>query len=450
MEYRNEESAYEPDAASQSGESPGFGQTLPVFGDYDVFEQFAEAIIPLVDDKPFAKSINLELGFRNSNYSTSGVTQSYKAGADWSPIESLRFRGMFQRAVRAANIAELFSPFLPGTGDLLVDPCANGTPGTPLTGQLAALCIATGVPMTAITGGTLAQPTSGQVNNFSGGNPNLTPEEADTVTLGLVWQPDFVPGLGITFDYYDIKINDAIALRPISDVIAGCYSTARNTGMVATDADCLLIHRNNVNGTMEGALRFGVEQLNANIGEVKAQGIDYSVKYSWDLGQWGGIDASLDGTHVLESSHIPVPGGARINCEGSYGKECGLPSTVTASTGGPTPEDHWVQRTTWTFGPFDVSYLWRHLSEVEVDQSQLAGTDPESASIDAFNYLDLAGSWQINDIVKMKLSVTNITDEEAPFVVTETGSTPFNSGNTYPSTYDVLGRVMTIGLTAKF
>jgi len=449
-EYRDESSNYQPDAASQSGSSPGFGQTLPTKGRYDVFEQFVEAIAPLVEDQPFAKSINLELGFRNSNYSTSGVTESFKYGADWTPVEGVRFRGMFQRAVRAANIAELFAPVTPGTGDLLVDPCANGAPGTPITGALAALCIATGVPAATIAGGTLDQPTAGQVNAFFGGNPNVTPEEADTKTFGVVWQPTFLPKLAVTVDYYDIQVDNAISIRPNYDIVDGCYNVARNTTLSAANTDCLLIARNTQNGSIEGDLVFGIQQVTQNIGEVHAEGVDYGVRYSWDLGTWGGIEAALDGTHVIDASYIPSPGGASVDCVAHYGKQCGLPSTVSGSTGGPTPEDHFVQRTTWTWGDFDVSYLWRYLSEASVDPTQAADTDPESAHIDAVNYIDLAASWQITDWAKLKFAITNVTDEEAPFVVTETGSTTFNSGNTYPSTYDVLGRVFTVGATVKF
>jgi outer membrane receptor protein involved in Fe transport len=226
--------------------------------------------------------------------------------------------------------------------------------------------------------------------------------------------------------------------------------------MVATDADCQLIARNTTNGTIEGDLIYGIQQVTQNIGEVHAEGVDYSIRYAWDLGQWGGLDFALDGTHVLDSSYIPAPGGATVECVGHYGKQCGLPSTVSGSTGGPTPENHFVQRTTWTLGDFwglgavDVSYIWRYLSGSDVDPTQAADTDPVSASIDAYNYLDLAASWQVTDWAKLKFSVTNITDEEAPFVVTETGSTTANSGNTYPSMYDVLGRVFTIGVTTKF
>ncbi len=449
-EYRLESSDYQPDAASQGGISPGFGTTNPTTGDYDVTEFFGEAIVPLVEDMAFAKSINLELGYRTSDYSTSGSVESYKAGADWSPVEGLRFRGMFQRAVRAANIGELFNPVTSGTGDLLVDPCANGTAATPLTGQLAALCIATGVPAARITAGTVPQPTSGQINSFFGGDPNVTPEEADTVTFGAVWQPDFVPGLAVTVDYYDIEVANAISIRPNYDILDGCYNPLRNTTMAASNADCGLIFRNPTAGNLEGDEEFGTVQVTRNIGSVHAEGVDYSIRYSWDLGAWGGIDAALDGTHVLDASYIPSPGGATVDCVGSYGKQCGLPSTVSGSTGGPTPEDRFVQRTTWTFGNFDVSYLWRYLSATDVDATQAADTDAVSASIDAISYIDLAASWQITDWAKLKFGVTNVFDEEAPFVVTETGSTPFNSGNTYPSTYDVLGRVFTVGVTTKF
>lgn len=449
-EYREESSDYRPDAASQAGVSPGFGPTLPTKGRFDVQEFFGEAIIPVIEDMPFAQSVNVELGLRTSDYSTSGNVESYKYGADWAPTDDLRFRGMFQRAVRAANIAELFAPVNAGTGDLLVDPCANGTPGTPLTGQLRALCIATGVPTAAIDNATITQPTAGQVNAFFGGDPNVTPEEADTVTFGLVWQPEFVPGLAVTLDYYDITVDNAISIRPNYDIVDACYNSARNSTMSATDPDCAIITRNPVSGKIQGDIIYGIQQITQNIGEVHAEGIDYSVRYGWDLGTMGSIDASLDGTFVMDASYLPSGDAPRVDCVGHYGKQCGLPSTVSGSTGGPTPEHHFVQRTTWTFGDFDFSYLWRYIGESTVDPTQAAATPAPSNAIDAYNYIDLAASWQITDWAKLKLGVSNVTDEEAPFVETETGSTPFNSGNTYPSTYDVLGRVFTVGVTTKF
>jgi outer membrane receptor protein involved in Fe transport len=456
LDYREEEANYEPDAASQSGASPGFGQTLPTRGKFDVLELYVESLVPLIENAPFAKSINAELGFRTSDYSTSGKVESYKYGLEWAPIESLRFRGMFQRAVRAANISELFTPFTPSTGDLLRDPCAAGTAAAPIPrgSALYNLCLATGVPAARLNAGTLAQPTSGQVNNFLGGNPDLTPEEADTKTFGFVFQPDFLPGFSATIDYYDIEVNNAISVRPAFDIMDGCYNLNRNTTASASNADCQLIRRNVVVGNIEGDLIYGVEQVNQNIGSVHVEGIDYSLQYVWDFDRYGQVTIGLDGTHGLDTSYRPSPGAGEVQCLGFYGKTCGLPSTVTGSTGGPESEDRWVQRTTWSIGNFDLSYRWRHLSETALDAltSRDAGNaiSAKSKSIPAFDYIDLSGAWQVSEFLRLNANVTNVTGEEAPFVQTETGSTTFNSGNTYPATYDVLGRVITLGVSARF
>src|SRR5262249_8258688 len=152
-----------------------------------------------------------------------------------------------------------------------------------------------------------------------------------TRTFGFVWTPDWIPHLGVTVDYYDIKVNNAISIRPIFDITDACYNSARNTTMSATNASCLLIHRNPLNGTMEGDLIYGVNQVTQNIGNVHAEGIDYGVHYSWDLGSMGNLDIALDGTHVIDSSYVPAPGGAKVDCVAHYGKQCGLPNTVTGT-----------------------------------------------------------------------------------------------------------------------
>ncbi|MBY0565446.1 MAG: TonB-dependent receptor [Hyphomonadaceae bacterium] len=453
IEWRRESSDYRPDAASQAGISPGFGQTLPVAGSFDVFEAFGEALVPIVEDAPFADSINLELGFRTSEYSSTGRAESYKYGADWTPFEGLRLRGMFQQAVRAPNISDLFTPFTPGTGDLFVDPCAQQV----LTsGSLFTLCAGTGVPVAVLNAGTLAQPTSGQVNNFISGNTDLNPEVAETFTAGFVWQPPQLGGLSVTVDYFNIEIADAISVRPARDIVDGCYNIARNTTVNPNAADCQRILRN-TNGSLEGDTIYGVDQTTENIGDVRVEGIDYGISYTWDLGAWGELDTALDGTHLLTTSYVPSPGGAEIDCLGYYGKSCGLPETVNASVGGPVSQDRFVQRTTWSIADWELSYRWRYLSATEVTPEDLADSttaggllDPNSLSIDSFNYIDLAATWEPMDFLRLTASITNATNEDAPFVFTTTGSTAYNSGNTYPSSYDVLGRVFTLGVRAKF
>lgn len=455
-EWREETSDYRPDSASQAGISPGFGATLPIAGSFDVMEFFGEALVPLVEDAAFAQSINLELGYRTSDYSSTGRVESFKYGADWTPMDGLRFRAMFQQAVRAPNIADLFTPFTPGTGDLFVDPCALGTPGDPITGDLYDLCLATGVPQASLDNATLAQPTSGQINNFIAGNTELEPETAETITLGFVWQPQFVRGLSLTVDYFDIEISDPISVRPARDIIDGCYNIERNTTADPLAADCQRILRN-TNGSIEGDPIYGVDQTTENIGQVHVEGIDYGIAYTWDIGALGEISAAFDGTHLLDTSYVPSPDGAEVDCLGYYGKSCGLPETINASVGGPVSQDRWVQRTTWATGDWEFSYRWRHLSSTEITPEDLADSDtagglldPDSLSIDSYDYFDLAAVWEPTDFLRLTASVTNVTDQDAPFVFTTTGSTAGNSGNTYPASYDVLGRVWTLGVRAKF
>lgn len=445
-EWRRETSDFRPDAASASGASPGFGQTLPIAGEYDVWEGYVEALAPIVTGKPFVQALNLELGYRRSDYSTSGSVESYKYGAEWQPVDAIRFRGMFQRAVRAANIAELFTPLTPSTGNLTSDPCAQ----TVLTsGNLYNLCLGTGAPQSRLNAGTVPAPISGQINNFVGGNPNLDPEESDTVTFGFVSEPAFIPGLTVSLDYYDITIANAIALRPASDIIQGCYSATRNPTANPNSADCQLVIRNTLSGDLSGALNFGVVQAFQNIAEIETSGIDLSVAYRVDLDGMGSLAFNFDGTHTREANYKPSPSSAVIACAGRYGQSCGLPSTATTSVGAPVPEYRWVQRTTWTIGGLDLSYRWRHLSGVSLD-GLTANILPAFASIDDYDYIDLALGWDINDTFRFNANVTNVFDKDPPIIGNDTGSTTFNSGNTYPGTYDVLGRVFTVGLTAKF
>jgi iron complex outermembrane receptor protein len=221
-----------------------------------------------------------------------------------------------------------------------------------------------------------------------------------------------------------------------------------------------LILRNALDGSMEGDPIYGVNQRTQNIGAVQVQGIDYAVSYEFDVGDMGTINAGIEGTHLTQTNYSPS-GAAEVDCLGFYGKTCGLPNVVNASVGGPVPQDHFVQRTTWTIGPVDLSYRWRYLSSTSLDARTLVGLPlsdiaPSPAAfaaakhIPAYNYIDLSAGWQINDAFRVNANVTNVTNEDPPFIQTSIGATAPNSGNTYPSTYDTLGRVFTIGLQARF
>ena len=180
-----------------------------------------EVIAPLVSDRPFVQELTVEGGIRYSKYKvdTAGSPRfnatTYKFGATWAPVDDLKFRGNYQRAVRAPNIGELFAPVVTGLTSLATDPCAGAAPT--LDANLRAVCLAQGAPAASI--GAIQTPSADQANATGGGNPNIRPETAKTFTVGMVLQPrNFVSGLTVSVDYYNIKVSGAITTLPAGAV----------------------------------------------------------------------------------------------------------------------------------------------------------------------------------------------------------------------------------------
>src|SRR6185437_3910752 len=239
-EYRREHLDSHSDVPQASGDVNGNGAAKPpVNGGYDVYELFGELRVPIIQDMPYAKDITLELAYRYSDYSNAGTTNTYKVSGDWTIIDGLRLRAGYNRAVRAPNVVELFSPrnvVLDGT----VDPCAllgsGKTASDPLVQRCATVFNLTPAQVLAIE----PDPAS-QYNGQTGGNPNLRPETADTYTVGFVWQPSFVPGLNLTVDYFDIKVTDFISAIGANVILQNCISGAN-------PEFCALVHRDSTGG----------------------------------------------------------------------------------------------------------------------------------------------------------------------------------------------------------
>ena len=231
VEYRKESLEFTPDASFQSGDGAGQGApTLPVNGEFDVREAFAEVRIPIVEEG-FIHELSLEAGYRYSDYGIldrSVSTDTYKIAGFFAPIRDVRFRGGYNRAVRAPNIQELFAPqrvVLAGSDD----PC-DGVPDA-----TAAQCAFTGV--TAAQYGTIPENQASQYNGLIGGNPNLDPEVADTWTVGVVIQPTFIPRLAITVDWFDIKVKGAIQPLGFDNILNACLGSGDATfcGLINRD-----------------------------------------------------------------------------------------------------------------------------------------------------------------------------------------------------------------------
>jgi outer membrane receptor protein involved in Fe transport len=427
--------------SQRNGEVLGTGAPLPDRnGTVALKEGFLEAVVPLASGILGVHSLNLEGGYRQSEFTTAVSSQNYgswKYGMDWAPIKGLRFRAMQQRATRSPNINELYQPIVSGLSNRPVDPCqlalisatdAN-TPGT-----LANLCRVTGVPLSQF--GNVPAPAAGQISNTSGGNPNLNPEEADTTTVGLVWEPEFVRGLSVTLDHYKIKINKAVSSATTNQIIDGCYTAALNPGFSAGNPFCALIVRNVTTGSLNGSA--GVITQTSNLGTVDTEGFDLGVSYRLGLQGWGRVDLGLQATQVVKNGFQSLPSVARIECVGFNGPDCG----------GPTPKIKYSQRTTWSMGDFTAGYNWRYLGKSTIQGAP--ATLPQFASIKAYNYVDLSFAWQATKNLRLSLAINNAGDLQPPVVGANAGTTTTNSGNTFPQWYDVIGRVYSFGATLKF
>lgn len=448
LEQRKMLASTTSDAASQiQGEVLGTGSPTPDrVGQFKLKEYAAEAAIPLVKDKPFMRALNLELGYRETEFTTAGKSQSYgswKSGAEWAPVDSFRVRGMVQKATRAPNVNELFAPVTTGLSNLAVDPCqgnrVNQAQGN-TAGTLSNLCRLTGVPVGEL--GAMPQPSSGQINVQTGGNPNLGPEEAKTKTLGFVWEP--VAKLALTLDYYKIDIDKAVSRPTTTDILDGCYSTAYNPSL-AFNAMCGLVGRNTINGTFNGVESKGVQTALSNLGTQNTSGFDLNVAYRFGtamLGldpKFGNVDLSLGFNQVQSYKFRPTPTSNERDCLGYYSVACGAPNY----------KRKFNQRTNWTIGSVSLGYNWRYVSSVAVEPSTTVYL-PAFAKIDAYNYIDLSAVWNVTKVVRLNVSVNNATNKKPPIVGGNIGGTASNSGNTFPQSYDAVGRYLTFGATMKF
>jgi outer membrane receptor protein involved in Fe transport len=425
-EYRREKGTTAVDANYGSGDLIYYGQGQNISGKYDVKEVYAELKVPLVQDRPFIYALNLEGGFRYSDYSTVGTVYTYKAGGDWSPSEGFRFRGIYQRAVRAPNIYELYSPVVAGTGSLSNDPCAG--PGVSST--IAALCIAQGARPESI--GTIPQPISGQINIFTGGNPDLDAEKSDTYTIGLVINPPSMRRFSFSIDYFNINIANAIDDTPPFITVDQCFNVTKD----ATSAACQGIVRNTLTGSLSGATQFGVASVLGNIASIKTDGVDVTASYRGGEAEAFNWGISAAGTYTRHYKKKADPTAASTECAGRFGSACNI-----------EPIAKWKHVVNVNLGFKGVNFVtrWRYFGKVKQD----VGTDILKSRIPAFNYFDETVSFDVNDAFTLRLGVQNVFDKKSPIVGDTVGADP-TAGGTYPNTYDVIGRTLFAGATVKF
>ena len=438
-EYRSERSELRTDANYQNNDLAGQGApTLDTFGQFDVKEVFAEARLPIAQDKPFADTLSLEAGYRYSDYNLGFSTDSYKLGLQWAPVSDVMFRGSYQRAVRSPNIQELFlQPRVQLDG--VTDPCSNEPGKTPAASL--AQCLNSGV--TPAQYGNILQNPASQYNGEVGGNPNIQPEESDTYSYGFVVTPGFLPGFSFTVDYYDIKVEKLINNLGADFVLGQCLTTADPTY-------CDRVHRAGNGSIWLGDSGF-VEDPILNTGSLQIKGIDAEANYRFEMGNAGSLGLQFIGTYVDEFLTEPLPGASKYDCAGLYGTVCGT----------PVPDWRHKLRASWTTPwNMDLALTWRYIAAVDDDRTS---SDPNLAAdiietdkhLGSRSYFDLTGSYTFSEVgvfsnITGRLGINNILDKDPPLLGQDTCPAVFCNGNTFPQVYDTMGRYVFLGLTADF
>lgn len=413
-------------------------------------EYFTEIEVPVAADKPFIKSLNASFGYRHSTYNSSSPkavgdekqTETYKVEARYAPTSDILFRASYNKAMRAANINELFAA--QGVGNVaLIDPCAGKTPV-----KSRPECARTGADKWY---GNIEATPADTGTGLGGGNPDLNPEEAKTKTYGFVFTPQALKSLAVSVDYFDIRIDGYIGSVDAQVSLSQCVETGN-------PFYCNLIHRDPTTGALFGYNMAGgyVKATNINTGYLQTTGYDINASYVLNTedvfgGDYGRVSFALTGTLLKSLETEVLPGLGSYDCTGLYGGACGQPS----------PKWRHNLRATWTvpwadrfYVPTSVSLNWRHFGEAELatntSDQYLTGTkSTRNAKIGNYDYFDVAVTKDLPHGLVLRAGINNLFDKNPPAIMggllVENGN-----GNTFPSTYDPLGRMLFIGVSSKF
>ena len=399
----------------------------PGRGSENVRELYAESLIPLLSDQPWAHSLNIDLGVRRSDYNTSGSTTNGKIAVEWRPIADLLVRGTVSQVFRAPNLDELYDGVTliqPG----LNDPCVKLTAAQ--LAQHAAACqsVPVGWPGNSPY----------QVNTYYSGastaGQSLKPEQGKSIDFGLVYNPGWMPGLTSSVDFWHIYLSDLLTPIAAQTIVDSCFANA-------SSPYCPLISRYGTNTQQAGNVNV-INTPVVNLGNLSTSGIDFTLDYKiphFDLGSVdpGNFKAGLSTTYLATYKNDATPGqpGARtVNYAGTYTQQFG---NITRWRGTLTLN--------WMLGNWSAQWQSRyinHLTNLNADAA-IAGVNLPMASV---TYHSLQVGYAVPSIhTTFAVGVDNLSNKTPPLI--------YQNGLNYnvdTSTYDTIGRYYWARATVKF
>lgn len=430
-EYRRETNFFKADDLVANGLT--FYNALPLFDPpaFEVKEVFGEIRAPILKDVPFVHELTLSGAGRISDYKGStGTVYAYNGGIDYSPIEDIRFRASYARSVRAPNLSDLFSSQSQNFATV-GDPCSARNIGTG-SATRPANCAAAGIPAAY----DFVYTSSLQI--LSGGNPDLTEETSDSLTIGAVIQPRYVPGLSLSVDYYNIKVNNIITAPSAQQILNACYDAVDLNNQF-----CSLFQRAGAAGAPTGEVAFQIlegslQQTLLNYAKSKTRGLDVEASYKRDLGKIGSFSTRFTYTHVFQNDDFLNPA------------DPGRADQSLFELGDPQNAFNWdteFRRGNATLG-LQLRYIGKQVLNAFEDFFAVQGRPPENADFAAKKffpsvfYQDVRLGLDVNEKFNIYGGLDNVFNRKPPFGLTGTGG---GSG-----IYDTRGRFFYAGVRAKF
>jgi outer membrane receptor protein involved in Fe transport len=442
LEYLSLNADFQPDQFLASGDVVGFNAALPVSGKVDSNEAFVEVSIPVLSNMTGIDYLGLDAGYRRSDHNIVGSFDTYMAGLEYKPVESVKLRGSYQRATRAPSVFELFRPQTEGF-PAYRDPCWDNSLERlgPDAAQVNALCAAQGA------GASFPQGNS-QVRALSGGNPDLDPEFADTYTFGVAWQPSLGDNtVRVAVDWFSYELDDTIGSVGASTIVTRCFNAqGANPTYDNSNLWCQLFSRSTA-GIAEDVL-----QTDQNLGVFKAEGIDFQLDYSRPFGP-GEFRAGLALTHLTNWERQEDPASPLVAVDG----------TITINVAEAFPDLKGILNLGYQYSDFDFGWTVRYIAGMDVVNNDAARTlsadscgailpptclPPVATTVPSYDYHRFTAGWQATEGLRLALGVDNLFDKDPPIYTTN--SRAGVQANTDPSTYDVLGRRYFVSATYKF
>ncbi|MCP5146408.1 MAG: TonB-dependent receptor, partial [Gammaproteobacteria bacterium] len=365
-------------------------------GDFNVTEGFVEAVLPLMNQGSLGTA-DFNAAVRLTDYSTSGTVTTWKAGVTWNPIDDVRVRGMLSRDIRAPNISELYIAGATQAVDVIDPQNGNGV---------------------------------FRITQVTDGNLNLSPERADTLGIGVVLQPEFLPGFQASVDYYDIDLNGAITSLSVNEIAARCAGGESEL--------CSFITRNSSNIITE------IRRVPINVANLRVRGIDFDLTYRLALDTL--FDGAVGDLRLLFRANRALEYAFTNN---------GVTNDAVGENGGPQanpsiPKWQTYSQIAYDYSRFGLALTMRTVSAGEYDVTWESGVDIDNNTIKGATYFDLGGSYQLSGAddggAELYFKIDNLLDKDPPVAALN-----FSSGiQTNTALYDVLGRTYRVGMRLRY